>query len=251
MMGLIAIEHFPPIDAFYFIVSTISTVGYGDLHPVTPAGKLLAVMIILAGVGCFVGVVANSIEYTVDQRERRIRLKKLNMIIGVFFSEVGTNLLKKFSKQDTKIEEIRSVLIVSNKWSEPDFSHAVKALKRYVPQLDSRTVDLQELNAFFFSQKDLLLRMLENPSMIEHETFVPLLLAVFHLSDELKAREKLTNLSSTDYDHLSVDINRIYGLLFLEWLNYMHHLKENYPHFFSLAMRTNPFDAAASPNVES
>ena len=29
----------------------------------------------------------------------------------------------------------------------------------------------------------------------------------------------------------------------------MHHLKENYPHFFSLAIRTNPFDAAASPNA--
>ena len=68
--------------------------------------------------------------------------------------------------------------------------------------MDSRSVDLQELNAFFFSQKDLLLRLLENPSMIEHETFVPLLLAVFHLSDELNAREKLTDLSSTDYNHL-------------------------------------------------
>jgi hypothetical protein len=37
---------------------------------------------------------------------------------------------------------------VSNKWSEPDFSQAVKALKRYVPQLDSRSVDLEELDAF-------------------------------------------------------------------------------------------------------
>ncbi len=55
MIGLIEIEHLEPVDALYFIVATISTVGYGDVHPVTYGGKFLAIMIILAGVGCFVG----------------------------------------------------------------------------------------------------------------------------------------------------------------------------------------------------
>jgi len=39
---------------------------------------------------------------------------------------------------------------------------------------------------------------------------------------------------------------RVYGLLVPEWLAYMKHLKKNYPYLFSLAMRTNPFDADAS-----
>ena len=107
MLGLMAIEQFSALDALYFTVATISTVGYGDLHPVTPAGKILAIIIILTGVGCFVGFVANSIEYLIAQRERNLRMKKLNMISGVFFTEVGTNLLKKFSAQDPAIEEIR------------------------------------------------------------------------------------------------------------------------------------------------
>ncbi|MBA7569274.1 hypothetical protein ES708_11013 [subsurface metagenome] len=34
-----------------------------------------------------------------------------------------------------------------------------------------------------------------------------------------------------------------------EWLDYMKHLKNNYPYLFSLAMRTNPFDANASVEV--
>jgi hypothetical protein len=33
----------------------------------------------------------------------------------------------------------------------------------------------------------------------------------------------------------------------LEWLAYMKHLKHAYPYLFSLAMRTNPFEAEASP----
>jgi len=95
IIGLIVIEQLSPLDAFYFLIVTIATVGYGDIHPLTPAGKVLVRIIILTGVGCFVGVAANSIEYMIDERERRSRLEKLNMIIGIFFSEVGTQLIKK------------------------------------------------------------------------------------------------------------------------------------------------------------
>ena len=100
IIGLMVIEQLPPLDAFYFLIVTIATVGYGDIHPLTPAGKILVMLIILTGVGCFVGVAANSIESMIDERERKTRIEKLNMIIGIFFSEVGTNLLKKMSVHD-------------------------------------------------------------------------------------------------------------------------------------------------------
>jgi voltage-gated potassium channel len=246
MVGLITIEHFPPLDAFYFIVATVSTVGYGDLHPVTPFGKILAIVIILAGVGCFVVVVANSIEYIVDQRERKLRNEKLNMIIGIFFSEVGTKLLKKFSAHDPAIDEISSALIVANTWSDKDFARAKGVLNVHPRSLDSRVIDLQDLNDFLENHKQFMLSLLENPQMIEHDTFIPLLLAVFHLTEELIVREQLTDLPQADYRHLSVDINRIYGALIIEWLVYLKQLKENYPHMFSLAIRRNPFDIQAS-----
>jgi hypothetical protein len=38
-------------------------------------------------------------------------------------------------------------------------------------------------------------------------------------------------------------------LLVTEWLSYMRHLSDSYPYLFSLAMRTNPFDPQASPEV--
>lgn len=249
VIGFMMLEHHSPLDALYFIVVTIATVGYGDIHPVTPAGKVLVMFIILAGVGCFVGVVANSIEYMIDKRERTQRLAKLNMIIGAFFSDVGTKLLKIFCANDPGIDGIRSALIVSNTWSEEDFSRATASLSHYAYRLDSRTINLDELHAFLYGHRGFLLALLENPQLVEHDTFTDLLHAVFHLAEELIAREQRTNLPQTDYDHLSSDINRVYGLLVIEWLMYMRHLKQHYPYLFSLSMRTNPFDANASAIV--
>jgi voltage-gated potassium channel len=246
MTGLMVIEGFSPLDAFYFIIVTIATVGYGDLHPLTPAGKVLVIGIIITGVGCFVGVVVNAIEYLIDMRERWQRIEKLNMIIGVFFSEIGTKMLKKFSATDPGIDGIRSALVVSNNWSDDDFLKAHTLLKEHSYQIDSRELSLEELHAFLLQHKGFMISLLENPQLFEHDRFTDLLHAVFHLSEELIAREQLTGLPQTDYDHLSGDLTRVYCQLVIEWLVYMQHLKKKYPYLFSLSMRTNPFDAHAS-----
>ena len=249
VLGLIAIEGFTPLDSVFFLIVTISTVGYGDIHPITPAGKILVILIILTGVGCFVGVVANAIEHIVSKRERAQRLRKLNMIIGVFFSEVGTRLIKKLSAHDPEIDRIQSALVVSNNWSDADFIQAQDIIHHHESRLDSRSVPLPELHGFLVHHKGFMLALLENPQLFEHDTFTNLLHAVFHLSEELNARDSLTDLPISDYNHLSSDINRVYGLLITEWLTYMQHLKTHYPYLFSLAMRTNPFDKNASPIV--
>ena len=50
------IRHFP--DALYWSLVTVSTVGYGDFHPVTPVGKVTAVTLMFFGIGIFGGIVA-------------------------------------------------------------------------------------------------------------------------------------------------------------------------------------------------
>jgi hypothetical protein len=74
-------------------------------------------------------------------------------------------------------------------------------------------------------------------------------MAVSHLTEELLARNGLADLPESDVRHLAGDVDRVYGQLAREWLAYLRHLKRDYPYLFSLAVRTNPFDASASPIV--
>ena len=248
-IGLILTEDLHPFDAFYFVIVTIATVGFGDISPHTIPGKLITLIIILAGVGCFVAVAATVIESIIERRERVERLRKINMLVGVFYSEVGTALLRKFSAADPACNRICEALIVSGSWTDQDFAKAGAILAQYTPAIRSRDLDLPELNRFLSQNKPLMLTLLQNPYLIDDHTFTELMQALFHTTEELRVRESLVNLPDTDYAHLSGDMNRVYGLLMCEWLNYMQHLKTHYPYLFSLAMRTNPFDAKASPVV--
>ncbi len=47
MAGFMGFEHYAPIDAFFMTVTTIATVGYGELHPFSEAGRLFVSFYIL------------------------------------------------------------------------------------------------------------------------------------------------------------------------------------------------------------
>ena len=49
--GYMLIEHWSVLDAFYMSVITISTVGYGEVKPLSPAGRLFTIGLIVTGVG--------------------------------------------------------------------------------------------------------------------------------------------------------------------------------------------------------
>jgi len=183
-------------------------------------------------------------------REKKVMLNKLNMVIGAFFSEVGRELLKNFSDFDTKSSEISNKLVIKNESFEREFLNICKSVKNHTYKIDSKRGDLENIKNFLKEKRQFLLNLLENPNLLEHESFTNLLWAVFHLTDELTYRRSLNGLPETDYQHLSGDIKRAYYLLIVEWLYYMKHLKVNYPYLFSLAVRTNPFDANASVEVK-
>ncbi len=182
-------------------------------------------------------------------RERRGRLEKLNMVIGAFFSEAGTRLLALVAAADPDIAAVRSELVVGVRWTDAEYRRTERALGSRKYRVDIASVDLPALREFLRGKREFLLRLLENPNLLEHESFTELLRAVFHLTEELEQRADFTTLPDTDTAHLAADIARAYSLLVREWLAYMKHLKDNYPYLFSLAIRTNPFDPQASPIV--
>ena len=50
-IGFIIIERMSPFDALYMTVITLSTVGFGEITPLHDAGRLLAMLLIVFGVG--------------------------------------------------------------------------------------------------------------------------------------------------------------------------------------------------------
>jgi voltage-gated potassium channel len=50
-VGYILIEGWSWIDAFYMAIITVTTVGFAEVHPLTPAGRLFTAVLVLLGVG--------------------------------------------------------------------------------------------------------------------------------------------------------------------------------------------------------
>ncbi|HPQ54872.1 MAG TPA: potassium channel family protein [Spirochaetota bacterium] len=247
--GFVLVEDHSVLDAIYFSVVTIATVGYGDIHPVTPAGKMLALFIIIVGVGAFLGAVANATEMMLDNRDRKARMEKLNMVIGLFFSEAGRELLSVFSSCDENMGMLCRELHIDAAWGDSDFTRMTKRIRPGYIQFNIDRIDLLRLKLLLNEKSGLFLRLMENPVLMEHGDFTDMLRAGFHLQEELACRDDLEGQPRSDREHLAGDVNRFYLLLVREWLVYMKYLKNSYPFLFSLAVRLNPFDPDASPVV--
>ena len=192
----------------------------------------------------FVTLIINRL---LSNRDKRVKLKKLNMVIGTFFSEAGTGLIKLFLGFEKNDDRLKALVLRDRHWVDRDFKRLQRALQDYGYDIDPAKGELAELKTFLTSRREFLLTLLGNPNLLEHDKFTDLLWAVFHLTDELAYREDFARLPAADLQHLALDLRRAFHLLLLEWLAYMQHLKHAYPYLFSLAMRTNPFDPEASP----
>jgi Ca2+-binding EF-hand superfamily protein len=85
------IEGFSYRDAFYFCVTTFTTVGYGDLFPMNPWAKVFNIFFIIFGLSIVAASVATLVAYA-DERGngndslRRVRKTRQEMVNGVFWS---------------------------------------------------------------------------------------------------------------------------------------------------------------------
>ena len=187
-------------------------------------------------------VVTLVIDQLLRRREVAALHHKLNMVIGAFFTEVGTTLLKYLSLFDVHLDEIREIAKLSDNWSKREFTAARRRLETYDYSINYHCADLQELKELLNGQKAFFLGLLANPSLLEHESFTSLLWAVTHLAQELGCREDLENLSEPDYLHLEGDMRRVYTLLTYQWLLYVWHLQQDYPYLYKFVLNRSPFE---------
>src|SRR6202162_322321 len=80
-LGFILIDHYPVFDAFYMTLITISTVGYGEVHPLSHGGRLFNAFLIFFGVPIMLlavgGMTQAIIELELNQYFGKRRTKKM------------------------------------------------------------------------------------------------------------------------------------------------------------------------------
>ncbi|MDO9069009.1 MAG: hypothetical protein Q7W05_11210 [Deltaproteobacteria bacterium] len=184
------------------------------------------------------------------RREKKALLNKMNMVIGAFYSEAGNELIARLAQYDPGFNDLVALARPGAGWKDEDFIKAHRQLEGKECQIDARRAELEALKDFLSEKRGFVLGLLENQNLLEHATFTDLLWSVTHLTEELQFRTSLKDLPPADFQHLSGDIKRVYGLLLGEWLGYARHLKESYPYMYSLVVRHNPFDPEAKINIE-
>jgi voltage-gated potassium channel len=68
------VEGWSWLDSYFFTVVTLSTVGYGNLVPVTPIGMIGTTVLIMIGLGIFAAAIQQFGSFAVRHRENKVRL---------------------------------------------------------------------------------------------------------------------------------------------------------------------------------
>jgi voltage-gated potassium channel len=75
-----------PLDALWWGIVTMTTVGYGDVYPVTPEGRLAASVLMILGIGLFSAITAIVTSFLIrgpaEARTAAVRLRELESLRG-------------------------------------------------------------------------------------------------------------------------------------------------------------------------
>ena len=103
-MGYYYIEQLSFIDSLYLTSSTITTVGYGDIHPISTGGKIFSLFIMFGGIGIVLYTLTFIMNFIVEGelkniyggRKMEASLKKLkNHYIICGYGNVGERIAKR------------------------------------------------------------------------------------------------------------------------------------------------------------
>ena len=105
--GYVLIEHWSLLDAFYMTLITITTVGYGEVHPLSGAGRIFTSTLIAGGVGTMLyafGIFTEMLSegQLLIYRRRRAMERRINSLQGHFiicgYGRIGTQIVHEFER---------------------------------------------------------------------------------------------------------------------------------------------------------
>ena len=176
-----------------------------------------------------------------NMRAKREREEKTKMVFTLFFTEIGSELLRTFVAGDAEAALIREKMAVKSGWKHAEFAQAIADAGELCKKTTPSAADFNRMRSLLLAKHDFLLRLIENPVLLEQELVSRLLQDLFHLETELVARGEIAEENAADLAHLRGDVNRAYANLAKLWLTHMEYLSRNYPYLLSYSLRTSPF----------
>lgn len=182
------------------------------------------------------------LERMLERREKEHGKEKLNMLVGVFYAEIGTQLLAYFVEQDDRVSICKKLRIQDpSVWDEDYFKRLQQLNSTYHYEVSLAKVDLVELKQMLHEGKNLLITLMTTESLHDHETFTEMLMLIMHLKEELDVRD-ISSLNESERLHLEQDMTALYRYLTYEWCYYLNYLSKHYPGLFNTAIMLSPFN---------
>ena len=175
------------------------------------------------------------IDRMLEKREKNHFLEKLNMMIGVFYTEIGTNMLTELVKGDENIGELINSNICAKNWDDNTCKELKNKLEKHEFNLNINKLDIDTLKRILSSNKDFLINLIINENVHEHEEFTEMLMALLHVREEMETR-CCNEIQPFELEHLASDMSDAYKYLTIEWCQYMNYLSKNYPRLFVKAL---------------
>jgi voltage-gated potassium channel len=112
--------------AFYFTITTLSTVGFGDIVPVTTEARWFVVSLLIIGLGVFASVIASAVGPKIaGEFNRLLKPKDKPMELKNHVILVGEGPIADNTAEELKRRDVAFVQIVAAKQKTPPFAHQV------------------------------------------------------------------------------------------------------------------------------
>ena len=73
----------------------------------------------------------------IEDKDKKERLKKVNMVLSVFFSEAGVELMQFFAREDDNLSDFQEFLLIKPQWDNRDYKNALKNKNVYYTEDNS------------------------------------------------------------------------------------------------------------------
>ena len=175
-------------QSIYWAVITLASVGYGDISPVTPGGRLITVFLALVGIGIFAipaAILASGFTDQMRSRRDQIRHELLVMAREVDFEGEGHQLFVDYAK--------------SHHLSMPEINQIIQQIKDEAEQAESPNADTQSLvlaagnPEFALAQYRMLVAHLSQLAAISDAGYI---------TRQLQVSGQSTELERTVWDHV-------------------------------------------------